>query len=205
MLQPGDPAPEFTLPAAHDEGAVSLADYRRHGPVLLALFRGLYCPFCRRQMAQLALTATKLRTLGVETLGIVATSADRARAYFRRFPAGLPLAADPELETHRAYGLAQLERNEAAGPMIERAAQQLALELGVVAPPGKGRETIDALDGFPATDADRADRLRHQIQLTGQFLIDRGGVIRWCNGEQAATYARFPSEKELLPAIDRLG
>jgi peroxiredoxin len=41
-LEPGDPAPSFTLPAAHGEGTVSLADYRGRSPLLLALFRGLY-------------------------------------------------------------------------------------------------------------------------------------------------------------------
>jgi peroxiredoxin len=38
----GEPAPDFTLPAAHCDGTVSLADYRGRSPVLLALFRGLY-------------------------------------------------------------------------------------------------------------------------------------------------------------------
>jgi peroxiredoxin len=38
----GEMAPDFTLPAAHDQGTVSLADYRGRSPVLLALFRGLY-------------------------------------------------------------------------------------------------------------------------------------------------------------------
>ena len=41
-LEPGDPAPSFTLPAAHGEGTVSLADYQGRGPLLVALFRGLY-------------------------------------------------------------------------------------------------------------------------------------------------------------------
>lgn len=41
-VQPGDQAPDFTLPAAHREGFVSLADYRGRSPVLLALLRGLY-------------------------------------------------------------------------------------------------------------------------------------------------------------------
>jgi peroxiredoxin len=40
-VQPGEPAPDFTLPAANREGTVSLADYRGR-PLLLALFRGLY-------------------------------------------------------------------------------------------------------------------------------------------------------------------
>ncbi len=41
-LNPGEPAPDFTLPAADREGTVSLADYRGKNPVLLTLFRGLY-------------------------------------------------------------------------------------------------------------------------------------------------------------------
>ncbi|MFZ1061597.1 MAG: hypothetical protein WAP47_20685 [Candidatus Rokuibacteriota bacterium] len=41
-LEPGDPAPGFTLPAANGEGTVSLADYRGRSPLLVALFRGLY-------------------------------------------------------------------------------------------------------------------------------------------------------------------
>ena len=41
-LQPGERAPDFTLPAADREGTVSLAEYCDRGPVLLALFRGLY-------------------------------------------------------------------------------------------------------------------------------------------------------------------
>ena len=41
-VQAGEPAPDFTLPAAHGQGAVSLSDYRGRSPVLLALFRGVY-------------------------------------------------------------------------------------------------------------------------------------------------------------------
>ena len=41
-LGPGEPAPDFTLPAAHGEGMVALAEYRGQSPVLVALFRGLY-------------------------------------------------------------------------------------------------------------------------------------------------------------------
>ncbi len=41
-LEPGVPAPDFTLPAAQGEGTVSLADYRGRSPLLVALFRGLY-------------------------------------------------------------------------------------------------------------------------------------------------------------------
>lgn len=54
-LGPGDLAPDFELPAADVEGTVALAEYRRRGPVLLTMLRGLYCPFCRRHISQLPL------------------------------------------------------------------------------------------------------------------------------------------------------
>ena len=51
-LQTGDPVPAFTLPAANREGMVSLADLRGK-PFLIGFYRGLHCPFCRRQVVQL--------------------------------------------------------------------------------------------------------------------------------------------------------
>lgn len=42
LVRPGEPAPDFTLPAANREGTVALSDYRGKSPVLLAMFRGLY-------------------------------------------------------------------------------------------------------------------------------------------------------------------
>ena len=46
---------------------------------------------------------------------------------------------------------------------------------------------------------------RHQAQLTGQFLIDRQGVIRWSNIETERDgvegFGRVPSDDELLAAV----
>ncbi|MBI4590174.1 MAG: redoxin domain-containing protein, partial [Candidatus Rokubacteria bacterium] len=104
-IQPGERAPDFSLPAVERDGTVSLADYRGRSPLLLALFRGVYCPFCRRAIAQMGLTRQKLQAVGVETLGIVATRPENARLYFRYHSTRLPLAADGDLITHRAYGV----------------------------------------------------------------------------------------------------
>lgn len=200
----GQSAPDFELPAAAREGTVSLSQYRGKSSVLLALFRGLYCPFCRRQMAQLSTVSDRLRPLGIETVGVVATAPVRARLYFRLNPPRYPLGADEDLVTHRAYGLPVIQRNDEAAEMVERAAQRLAAELGVNAPPGHGRVVVDAADGFERIASDAEDRLRHQIQLVGQFLIDRDGVIRWRRSEDRATYAEFPSTSELLSLAERL-
>jgi peroxiredoxin len=38
-IQPGEPAPDFTLPTVPEEGVVSLADFRGRSPLLLVLLR----------------------------------------------------------------------------------------------------------------------------------------------------------------------
>ncbi len=68
-IQPGEQAPDFAVPAVHEDRIISLADYRGKTPLLLGLFRGLYCPFCRRALAQMATSSDRLKSLGVDSPG----------------------------------------------------------------------------------------------------------------------------------------
>src|SRR5215813_66017 len=104
-VAPGEPAPDFILPAVDGKEPVSLADYRGKSPVFLGLLIGLWCPFCRRQIAKMGANETKLMALGVETVGIAATEPENARLYFKFRPTRLRLGADPALKTHRVYGV----------------------------------------------------------------------------------------------------
>ncbi len=107
-LKPGDRAPDFTLAPVNREGPISLTDYRGKQAVLIGLFRGLECPFCRRQIFQLGLAHEKLLAAGVETLAIVNMPLDRARRYFAYRPVPLVMLADPDLTVHRAFGLPRI-------------------------------------------------------------------------------------------------
>ena len=97
-VQSGEAAPDFAVPAVQENRLISLADYRGSTPLLLGLFRGLYCPFCRRALAQMASTSEKLKPLGVESLAVVGTELENARLYFRFRPTRLALGADPQLD-----------------------------------------------------------------------------------------------------------
>ena len=79
-VAPGEPAPDFTLPAVDRNENVSLADYRGRSPVFLALMVGLWCPFCRRQIAQLGTIEGKLKALGVESLAVGGDAAGEREA-----------------------------------------------------------------------------------------------------------------------------
>ena len=203
-LQPGEPAPDFTLPAVDRDGTVSLADYRGKSPLLLAMFRGLWCPFCRRAIAQMGVTRQKLQALGVETLGVVATTPENARLYFKYRPTRVPLAADPELITHRSFGLPK----PAVTPEFMQALQAVRAnptgELPEPVPLAEIGAALDRLHGFERTETDQADLERQFPQLKGEFLMDRDGIVRWVNIECAkegiAGIGKFPPDEELVAA-----
>jgi peroxiredoxin len=186
-------------------GTVSLADYRGLSPLFLTLFVGLWCPFCRRAIAQVATIEPKLKAAGVETLGIVATSPENARLYFKFRPTRFRLAADPELTTHRAFGVPK----PAATPELMKAIETTQINpdgiLPEPLPVAEAAAAVAALDGYKETETDRTDMERQWPQLKGQFLIDQDGIVRWANIECAtdglAGLGKFPSSEEILTAV----
>jgi peroxiredoxin len=212
-LRPGDAAPPVTLPAVNREGQVSLDDYRGRTPVLIAMFRGLHCPFCRRQLVQLGTTQEKLKAVGVETMAVVNTPLERARLYFKYRPARVLLAADPEAATHRAFRVpaAALVEDESAAswPQSATMGQLLAAKINptgeLPAPqnPFAAMETLNKKDGFELTEIDGQIAHAHGTQMTGHFLIDREGIIQWEHiecAERLEDLSRFPSDDEILRA-----
>jgi peroxiredoxin len=207
-VSPGEPAPDFTLPAVDGKDRVSLADYRGRSPVFLALLIGLWCPFCRRQIAHLGATEGKLKAVGVESLGIVATPPENARLYFKFRPTRLRLAADPELTTHRAYRLPRPDPSPAFMKSLETTRINPHGEFAEPLPIMRAVAEIAKADGYTENDTDNADMERQFPQLKGQFLIDRDGIVRWANIECAreglAGIGKFPSDEEILTAARTL-
>jgi hypothetical protein len=155
---------------------------------------------------QLGSLARQLEPLGVKTLGVVATDVERARLYFRFRRPGMPLGADPELATHRAYGLPNTPVPPEMWGAVERAAVR---ELGLPASPPEGAYTqLGRFDGYQISAEDRADFARHQAQRTGQFLIDRTGLVRWsyveCAQDGIEGVDRLSSPEEVLAAARAL-
>ena len=213
-LRPGDPAPAFALPAVNREGQVSLDDYRGRSPVLIALFRGLHCPFCRRQLVQLGTTQDKLKAMGVETMAVVNTPLERARLYFKYRPARVLLTADPEATTHRSFGVPAgvLVENESEASWAQgkvTMGQLLAVrinptgELPAAENPFAAMETLNKQDGFELTEIDQQIAAAHGTQMGGHFLIDRDGIVRWLHieaAERIEDLSKFPSDEEILRA-----
>jgi peroxiredoxin len=206
-LLPGDRAPEFTLPAADRDGTVSLAEFRGRAALLLGFFRGIYCPFCRRAIIRMGQACDRLRAEGVEGLAVVATTPENARLYFQLRPPRLPVAADPEFTTHRLYGVPSPRKTDLAED-FRTARVNPTGELPALLPPREASDMLSRLDGHEPTARDRADFARPYLQLLGQFLVDRQGIIRWANIECAdgglAGLGKFPTDDELLTQVRAL-
>jgi peroxiredoxin len=207
-ISPGAAAPDFALPAVDGSGTLSLHDYRGKTPLFLALFVGLWCPFCRRSIAEMAATEPALKAEGVETLCVVATPPDNARLYFKYRPTRLRMAADPELTTHRAYGVPK----PAPTPELMKELDSVRINpdgiLPQPLPVEEAAAAVGKLDGYAGTETDQADMQRQWPQLKGQFLIDRDGIVRWanieCGNEGLAGLGKFPSRDEILTAARTL-
>jgi peroxiredoxin len=204
-VQPGEPAPDFDLPVVQSERMVSLADYRGKRPVFLALFIGLYCPFCRRSIARMGGLRDKLEAAGVDTLGVVATELDNARLYFKYRPSRLPLAADPEFSIHRAYGVQKIQVDDAMIAAIDAVKINPTGELPEPMSPGEASAVLDQAEGYQRTEADGRDIERQWPLVKAQFLIDQEGIVRWanveCEADGLAGIGKFPGDDEILAAV----
>jgi hypothetical protein len=153
------------------------------------------------------MTAEKLRRVGVESIGVVGTAADRARRYFGYRKPRYLVGADPELTSHRAFGVPSSDFTDEMMKAVVGKLDALARDAGVSAPPGGGWEALDRADGIKASEF-ASDVERHKAQLTAQYLIDPEGVIRWANIETERDglegLDRFPSDDELLAAAEAL-
>jgi peroxiredoxin len=218
-LQPGDPAPAFALPAANLEGTVSLASLRGR-PFLIGLFRGLHCPFCRRQVVQLACVQPALRAAGVETLAVINTPVERARMYFGHRPTPVTLLCDPDCHTHLAFGVPHIEflpDGSSERPEWPHRASMAQFEAARVNPTGELAEpmqpmasnpVLNAKDGFELDEVDNAIFANHGTQFVGHFLVDAAGIVRWVHIEARDgpnSLCIFPTAAQIIAAAGSLG
>jgi len=218
-LQRGETAPAFQLPAVNLEGMVSLANLRGR-PFLIVFFRGLHCPFCRRQLVQLAGIQPGLRAAGVETVAVINTPLERARLYFRHRPTPVLLLSDPDCRTHRAFGVPHIEflpqgsterpewPSRATTAQFEAARVNPTGELPKPLQPMESNAVLNAKDGYVLDEADSAIFADHGTQLVGHFLIDAAGIIVWSQIEARdgpGSLCMFPTAAQIIAAAANLG
>jgi peroxiredoxin Q/BCP len=101
-LQPGDPAPQFTL-ADQDGTPVDLSAYRGR-KVVVYFYPQDDTPGCTREACQFNDALSGFEGVGVEVLGISADDADSHRRFRAKYGLAFRLLTDPDHEVASRYG-----------------------------------------------------------------------------------------------------
>lgn len=103
-LEPGDAAPDFTLPDLNNM-LVTRSVWQAGRPLLLLFFRGTWCAQCRAHIGRLRDDVDTFRARDVGILGVAAQKRSRLSAYLARNPVPFPILADEDRAVSRAYGV----------------------------------------------------------------------------------------------------
>jgi peroxiredoxin Q/BCP len=101
-LQPGDPAPDFTL--LDDSGREVSLSSMRGGKVIVYFYPAAMTPGCAKQACDFTESLEQLKASGYTVLGISPDAPDRLAAFRERDSLTLTLLSDPSREVLRAYG-----------------------------------------------------------------------------------------------------
>ncbi|WP_432495120.1 thioredoxin-dependent thiol peroxidase [Kineococcus gypseus] len=99
---PGDPAPDFTLPA-HDGGTVTLSQLRGQS-VVVYFYPAAMTPGCTTQACDFRDSLASLTAAGYRVLGVSPDPVDKLAAFAERDALTFPLLSDPEHRVLEAYG-----------------------------------------------------------------------------------------------------
>jgi peroxiredoxin len=193
----GEMAPDFRLAAAGG-GEVALSDYRGRKNLLLWFSKGLFCPFCRRNMARLSQSYADFVALDAEILQITHNTQKEADVYFRNYHLATPYLCDADRKVHMAYGVG-LE-HQSVGAMAQNwvtssamVAHDLLLHGEKSPPPLPALRMGSFQPSQLATAVDRAGVVRY-VWSGGPFdtlptVADLLSLLRAMRPEQSATAA----------------
>ncbi len=102
-IEVGDSAPDFELRGTGDR-TVRLTDFRGRW-LVLAFYPGDFTPVCTRQFCAYRDAADRLDELDAEVLGVSPQTLESHERFRAKYGLTVPLLADPERETIRAYGV----------------------------------------------------------------------------------------------------
>ncbi|MEV5747324.1 thioredoxin-dependent thiol peroxidase [Actinoallomurus sp. NPDC052308] len=101
-LQPGDVAPEFTLPDA-DGKPVSLSSYRGRR-VIVYFYPAAMTPGCTKEAVGFRDALPALEEAGVDVLGVSPDEPGKLAKFRDRDELTFPLLSDPDTKVLQAYG-----------------------------------------------------------------------------------------------------
>ena len=170
-LEVGQTMPEFALPDANGH-VVKSADLLAKGPMVLAFYRGGWCPYCNLQLKALQNVLPQMTAKGVT---LVAVS---------------PQLPDGSLST--------AEKNGLAFPVLSDVGNVLARKLGLVFQLDEKVKAISLQFGNDLAKVNGDDR--YELPIPATYLVSKAGVVQKRFVDEDYTTRLEPAE--LLRWID---
>lgn len=101
-LNPGDPAPSFSLP--DDQGKTVASSGLRGKRYVLYFYPKDDTPGCTAEACQFNDNLSQFERLKVPVIGVSRDDAASHRAFKEKYGLGFPLLTDADRQTHEAYG-----------------------------------------------------------------------------------------------------
>ena len=114
-MRPGDPVPDFELPA-QDGTPVRLSEELTRGPVVLFFYPKALTPGCTKESCHFRDLEAEFAALGAVRLGISADPVDRQRQFSEKHGLDFPLLSDADRTVARQFGVKR------PGPLFNRRA-----------------------------------------------------------------------------------
>ncbi len=148
FLRVGDSAPDFVLPDALGR-PVALAELRGQGPVVIAFYRGSWCPYCNLEVRLLQQALPQIKAAGATLVAISPQTADNSLSLVEKHSLEYPVLTDEGNQVARRFGL-------------------------VFTVPADLRGVYDKLNvDIPAHNGDDS----FELPVPGTYIVDRDGKI----------------------------
>lgn len=173
-LQVGQRAPDFTLPDAHGD-SVRLYDYLEQGPVILAFYRGAWCPYCNMELHSLHAANAHFERLGATVIAVTPQTPDKSLEQVEKDGYPFPILSDLDDRVMKAYAL----RFEVPAELSDVYRRNFHLDLADFNGPG-----------------------RYVLPVPGTFVIDRHGIIRAAFAD--TDYKQRMEPAAIVQALERM-
>lgn len=168
-----------------------LSDLWQDRTLLVWFSRGLVCPFCRRQMVQLAQIYDELKALDTEVVQITPTDLEIARRMMKFFAVGWPYACDPSGEVANAFEMQPTLG--AIGRLATEMKSQTKAWGVLIRSPGEPYPDVleEVKEAGPLSSRDG-----------GIVIVDRGGQIRF--KQPTGKLSLLPSNAKILGIVQEV-
>ena len=172
-LNVGEIAPDFALPVA--AGAmISLSSLLIKGPVVLAFYRGGWCPYCSTELRALQAKLPEITAAGATLVAISPQTPDNSISTAEKFQLAFPVLSDQGNVVAESFGL-------------------------VFSLPESLRELYRGFGyDLPAVNGDATFRL----PLPATYVIDSNGVIAWRFAD--ADYTKRAEPDDVIAILEAL-